>query len=358
MSFRFEGLSIRRLAAHTIHAMGVNKQSVPPDLADALIPLNQDSRDLIQVRVTEALSHTSHGVEVAIQDSTDASFFQVAASMMRADDDQYLALSKALAWRLTNAQTHPKWPGGVLMAISGAVGAESKPFVAVIKAEADKGLNIEQNGGQISLQIVKKMLLSATQRLYKIGILVEITAAEAQPENGYNAELYRTFLFDHLLTATETKPAAAYFYRGFLGVDILSSAKHHTRVFFEETNNFIANLEVEDDRKIELREALRAELRSNEATLNPVDFAENHLQEGDRQDYLRHLHGKGFPEQAVVKDVEYIRSRLRRPRQMVFSSGVIVRIPSGEDVREMVSVDAQVDGYTTVKIKGTVEKRD
>lgn len=358
MTFKFEGMTIERLAAHTIFAMRPDKQHTPPDCSDELIPLGPEALDLIQQRITEALGHTSHGVEVGLRDIEVGSFFQLSAQMMKSDDPGFLTVSKVLAEKLTRAQTHPKWPGGVLMVISGTVGKDSTRFLAALKAEADKGINLVEKGGKISLELVKKMLLSATQRLYKIGILLEIAPKKAGADGLAEAENYRMFLFDHLLTATETRPAAAYFYSGFLGVNILASARHHTRIFFEETNALIRLMDVDEDKKADLREALRTELRSNKPTLNAAEFAKEHLPEDARQGFVKKLIEKGFPDQSVVKDVAYISSRLRRPRQLHFSSGVIVRVPADGNVKELVEVSNLEDGYTAVKIKGVIDRQD
>lgn len=120
---------------------------------------------------------------------------------------------------LAEAQTSPRWPGGVLIVLSGKVGSQPKPYLAVIKAETDRGFNVVEEKGVVSLKLIKKMLLSQTQKLYKIGMLVEINYQHPL-ENLYDQGNYRYFLFDHLLTSTETRSAAAYFYDSFLGMNI------------------------------------------------------------------------------------------------------------------------------------------
>lgn len=357
-SFDFKGMIINRLTAHTIFSRGKEKDLIPPDYSDYLVELNQDALDLVQLRITDALGSTSHGVEMAIQNSELGSFMQRGASMLRASDNEFVAESKTLAYKLAEAQTNPRWPGGVVIVISGTVGQHSRPFIAVIKAETDKGFNVAEKDGRITLELIKKMLLSETQRLYKVGILVEVNAVEPDADNKFDPVNYRTFLFDHLLTATETRLAAAYFYSTFLGLSILSSARRHTQVFFDETKNFINSAQISDENRYTLREALRTELRSNTPTLNAKEFATKHLPEEHRKPYVDHLSNKGFPDQAVVKDTEYIKLKLRRPRNVVFSSGVAIRVPGDQIFKDLVSIHAAADGYTEVKIKGVVSDHD
>lgn len=356
--FDFRGMAIRRLIAHTVHQRDKDKQRINPTCSDTLIVLDQDSKDLIQMRVTGALGSTSHGVEMGIARHEAGSFMQRAASMISCDDPTFITESKELAEKLADAQTNPKWPGGVLIIISGTVGAQSKPFVAVIKAETDKGFNVVEKDGLIKLELVKKMLLSATQRLYKVGILIEVTTELPNQDGLYRLANYRAFLFDHLLTATETGAAAAYFYDAFLGMNILASSRKQTEVFFEESKNFFNAARITDEERANLKEALRSELKSNTATINATEFAEKNLPEALQRDYVVHLNSKGFPAQAVVKDTEYIKHKLRRPRNVWFTSGVIIRVPSDQNFAELVQMTPNDNGFTTVKIKGTVTNQD
>jgi len=356
--FEFKGMIIKRLAAHTIFPRGKDKELVLPDYEDELFVLGQEALDLIQLRITNALGSTSHGVEMAIQNSDLGSFMQRGASMIKLNDVDFVAESKTLAYKLAEAQNNPRWPGGVVIVISGTVGQLSKPFIAVIKAETDKGFNVTKRDGHTTLELITKMLLSETQRLYKVGILIEVNSALPAPDGKYDPANYQAFLFDHLLTATETRAAAAYFYSTFLGLSIISSSRRQTQVFFEETRNFINSAPISDEDRYTLREALRTELRSNTATLNSKEFAQKHLPEEHRKNYVEHLTAKGFPAQAVIKDTDYIKQKLRRPRNVVFSSGVSIRVPADQNFKELVEINASADGYTEVKIKGSVADQD
>ncbi|MCS4305720.1 uncharacterized protein YdbL (DUF1318 family) [Rheinheimera pacifica] len=356
--FKFEGLTIHRLIAHTIFARGKDKALVKPNLTDKLLPLQGEAKDLIQLRVTTALGSSSHGLEVQIVKNDTNSFMQKAASSIHAKDDEFIALSRALALDLAEAQTNPKWPGGVLIVFSGKVGESQQPFLAALKAETDKGFDVEEVNGEITLKLVKKMLLSQTQRLYKIGVLIENQYQKPTDDTGYSPVNYRSFLFDHLLTATETRPAAAYFYDTFLGMSITGSSKYQTRLFYEETRNYIDAMPIDDGDKYDLREALRAELRSQNATIQLKEFAETHFEPEFRSDYIKTLTEKGAPDGAVVKDIDYIKAKLRRPRNFMFSSGVKIQAPADVSLNELVKIGEQSDGFTTVQIKGGIQARE
>jgi len=197
-------------------------------------------------------------------------------------------------------------------------------------------------------------MLTPAQRLYKVGLLLEIQSALPVQLGDYEPSHYRAFLFDHLVTATETRSAAAYFYSGFLGMGIQKSSKKLTRDFFEHTETFIKTSSLQDEKKWELREALRVDLRSSSAVISVADFAGNNIEDKDVQDaYCAYLHSQGFPKSAVTKDVSYVKTRLRRPRRWAFSSGVKIVIPS-EAGSDSVIIKKRTSAATTVLIKGSI----
>ncbi|MCF5044156.1 hypothetical protein GIW79_27285 [Pseudomonas sp. PA-7-1E] len=355
--FEFEALSIERMVAHTINPRTKEGVLVPPQLSDDLITLDVDSRDLVQVRVTEALGSASHGIEINVEKTDANSFMQKAAAMIRANDVDFVARSKKIAEDLADAQTNPKWPGGILIVLAGKVGINQNPYIAVIKAETDKGFNIVEVNGSVSLTLIKKMLLSQTQRLYKIGLIVEISY-QAPKDGLFLQHNYRYFLFDHLLTSTETKSAAAYFYNAFLGMNIVGSSKYQTRKFYESTKTFINTLPVSPEERGALLEALRSDLRSNKGTMSITTFSDEYLPKEVRKDYVQAMTSAGLPDTAMIKDLAYIKAKLRRPRRVDFSTGIKIQVPAEVDFAEYVKVEPQVDGYTPVRIKGVVQGQE
>lgn len=356
--FEFCDMIIDKMAAHTVFAREVGNIKKAPSCYDELIPLDRDSADVLQLRLTAALGNRSHGVRMSISKNDITSFFQKASSIMASDAAGFLAMSKVFANDLTEAQTNPRWPGGVLIIMSGKIGAPSMPFIAVIKAETDKGFSVVEADGKISLQLVKKMLLSETQRLYKIGMLVERAAVGPDKQGLYDAQHYYSFLFDHLLTGNEVGKAAAYFYDTFLGLSIASSARAQTRIFFDETLNFINSSQATEEEKYTYREALRTELKSNTATLNLTEFAKRTFPDAMQAPYVEKVKEKGFPGYAIIKDTDYVKSRLRKPRNVMFTSGVLIRVPADKEFKEVVEIQTTADGFTEVRIAGAVETRE
>ncbi len=355
--FRFDGLTIERVIVHRIYARGPDKQLKEPKLSSKVINLEQAALDALQIRITEALGNKSHGLEMTIKEVGDGSFFQIAASMIHASENIFVVHTKTLANGLNKAQLNTTAPGGMLAIISGRVGADSMPFVAAIKAEPQDGFKADEKEDQVDMEYIAELLLTNTQRLYKIGFLTELASKPAD-EDGYHAGNYRAFLFDHLMTATETRSAAMYFYRGFLGMDTQASSKKLTQDFFELTRNFIDTSPIADDHKFELHESLRSELRSQEATISVSTFGVKHFQNDMRKKYEAFMQGKGFPQNAINKDTGYIHAKLRRRRKYVFTNGVAISTPPEKTANYLEIDPCDNAGVTVVRIKAAFQKEE
>lgn len=355
--FSFEGLMIERIIVHRVYDKAADKSRRDPKLSAKMIRLSQEAIDALQLRLQKALGSKSHGIEMSIHETTANSFFQVAAGMMGGSEAEFVEASKVLALDLHKAQLNTSSPGGMLAIIGGRLGAGAKPFLGVIKAEPQDGFKANESDDQVDMEYIAELLLTGTQRLYKIGLLTEVSSAP--PVAGqYSGSNFRAFLFDHLMTATETRAAAAFFYRVFLGMDIQASAKKLTQDFFELTRSFIDTSRLESEKKFELHEALRSEMRSQEATLSVATFAVRHLPDNARQEYEGFMQTRGFPQNSVSKDNDYIRSKLRRRRRFVFSNGIFISTPPERTEEYMKIEDSGEEGVSLIRIKGVLQGQD
>lgn len=353
--FKFDGVMVERVIVHRIFPRSPSKEPVNPTTSSLLVVLPQAALDTLQQRIQHALGNKSHGIEMSIANTEGACFFQTAASMIHSSKDAFIESSKKLAESLSTAQQQTNAPGGMLAVIAGRVGENSQPFLAVIKAEPQDGFRANEHDGQVDVEYISDILLTESQRLYKIGFLVEILSKPAGT-NGHSASNFRAFLFDHLMTATETKSAAAYFYSNFLGMSIQASSKKLTQEFFEFTRSYIDTAPITADEKLDLHEALRTELKSTDATISFSHFASKHMPESIRPEYADFMTSKGFPENAVSKDTGYIQAKLKRRRKYVFTNGVWLITPPGE-AKDLVNIDASSDGETIITIKGDLERQ-
>lgn len=351
--YKFEGLNIDRVIVHRIYVRTADKKPVEPKLSGKLVKLNQPALDALQQRITKALGNKSHGIEMTIHEHGEGSFFAIASGMMQAEEKNYISSSKKLAEALNKAQLSTTAPGGLLAIISGTVGKESFPFVAAIKAEPQDGFKADEREDQVGMEYIAELLLTDTQRLYKVGFLTRI-ANNHSGAAGNQVHNYRAFLFDHLMTATETRSAALYFYSNFLGMDTQASSKKLTQDFFEYTGAFIDNLPIGNDQKMDFHEALRAELRSQDATISVVSFSVKHFPDKMAKEYEKFMNAKGFSRSAINKDTGYIQAKLRKRRRFLFTNNIWISTPP--DKADHVQIEApNTKGITVVKIKGALQ---
>lgn len=357
--FTFEGLMIDKVIIHKIFAKNPENPDLEPDTSEELLNLDISSLDALQIRITKALGSKSHGIEVSIEETDDNSYFQTAVSMLTSIDNDFVQNSKALSKKLYLAQAGTRGAKDCIMTIiQGTVGNQLFPFIATIKAELSDGFyhkKTEDNKNQ--MEYLSELILTAAQKLYKIGLLVKINL-DPNADHVHPSD-YRAFLFDHLMTKTETRNAAEYFYKNFLGMNIQASSKKLTQDFYDYTCEFINAQDIEPEEKYELLDSLRVELKSNDATISVAGFAEKYLPPEVKGYYEQHMKKKGFPQNSVSKDNEYIRNKLRNRRNLKFTNGVNINFPSDKSISELFSVDNQPElGTTIVTIKAKVSRQD
>lgn len=358
IDFSFEGLTIQRIIAHRIFPRANDKTMTPAKHSQQLLAFDQDALDALQMRITEALAAKSHGIEMSINSGVADSFLNLSASTMHNTDAEFIKVSKRLANKLTEAQVGSGAPGGILTVISGKVGADQVPFLCVIKAETQSGFRTTENAIQLSMEYISELLLTPTQKFYKVGFIIELAQLPPDNDGNYNAQSYRAFLFDHLMSSTDTKKAAAYFYSKFLGMDISQSSKKLTQDFYEQTSNFINNSKLDEDNKLEVHESLRAELRSNKATINVHTFSNENLPLEFREDYIKLMREKKLPVISFNKDNEFITNKLKRRSKLVFSNDIWISVPPDE-LKSLVEILPNDEKDSTIlKIKGRLTRQE
>lgn len=354
MALNLEGLTVERIVVHTIPKRSPGKMPGVPIYAPRLTNLAQAGKDVFQLRITESLGKRSHGIELSIVDFSPQSFMQIGSQLMYANDASFLSSSQAFANQLVRIQANLDLAASKLIVISGRIGLAQHRYVAVIKADLQDGFADDNVNGTTLLE---NLFLTPTQRLFKIGLLEEAIAEPVNDEGMRNEENFRVHLFDHLVTTYETRNAAHYFYSQFLGSDMLHSQKKITRDFFELSSKFINSSPVSQDRKFELLDALRTELRSNRATVHSETFAADNLDAVIQQGYLDFLAQNDFQAGAFSKDIEYIKGRLKKRQRIKFSHGVEISAPA-DSLHSLVTIQESNAQRTVLVINASIESQE
>jgi len=160
-------------------------------------------------------------------------------------------------------------------------------------------------------------------------------------------------VFDHLLQTSGDGEAAAYFYRTFLRCRTSHTAARKTKEFFNIARSFIDQMPVSQADRVALHGDLISYLRLNRATLEPRTFGQDVLPTDYQDQFLRNCFEAGITE-AFSKDLGLLKGKLRR-QSVKFSSNVTVYAPADVFRDSVKIIGTSQDGWTDVKIRGTVE---
>lgn len=266
----FEFLTIEETVAHEVFKRDIDKQIVPPIPGKEIITLDAISTSTLQERIVDAMTNDTHCREMMVDDSKNVSTASCVKTLIECKQNEYAKLSEQLATNLANAQYSRRMPGGALIIIRGITGSERKRFLAIIKAEMQEGFIKDYSNGTITIKHLSDLLLTPHQKLYKIGLFLEI-------DNSNND--FRVFVYDQTMTANETKSAATYFYESFLGCTFSPTDKKLTSDFYNYTTDFINKLDIDDEQKLDLKTSLYTYLKiSNSTTIKTADFANQYLE--------------------------------------------------------------------------------
>lgn len=352
MTFTFSNLRINRIIVHQVFQRNDNRELISPKFSIDFTNLDQGGLATLQDRIINALGNESHSIEMHINDSSPNTVFDICSRLIDSSNDDFKELSKFVPNKLAQAQTSRKIPGGIVVIFDGLIGPNNKHYLGIIKAEIHSGFNIIENGNLLLLNFLSELLLTPQQKLYKIAMFIEENRTDHLPKIPDN---FLVFVYDHNMTRSETQQAAQYFYDSFLGCSFSPSDKKLTSDFYHFTKDYIENIDTNEETKLDLNTSLYSYLKVSQSNIiNVVEFAEQYLEQEQRDNFANFMYDKGFPERAVNKDITYIKYKLRR-RNLKFTSDVKISAPSDE-FEDLVNIAGSDNGRTLVSIKGSLAK--
>lgn len=347
-------VTITRVIAHeVVRASQMSER--PPVLSDDLVVLDERGKALVGRRLVDTVASGSHCVDVTVADGGSGSPFDKATNMLDADDEGFVTNSKLLAGALSTSQTAGPIKSGSAIFVQGTCSADGKPsrFIAIIKADSDQALYKRVKGESITLTYVSDMLLGESQRLIKIAFFIEDADREDASVEGRRPEDFSVKVFDHLMQNSGDGDAAAYFYSTFLKCKLSHNAARQTKHFYEVVRSFIEEMPVSQSERVTYHGDLISYFRQNHSTLEPRTFAQDVLPPAYQDAFVRKCREQGIT-QAFSKELDLIKGKLRR-QSVKFSSNVTLYAPS-EVFRDAVKIaGTSGDGWTELKIRGSIE---
>lgn len=353
----FENFRIDRIIAHEIFKRDENRQVVEPEYSNELTTLEGRGLITLQDRIISSLGQGSHSLKMDVVSDGVDSTFQKAANIVDSNDDKFVNISKELTYSLARAQFSRRIPGGVVVLMDGLTGADSYKYVLIIKAEIHSGFNKTTDGQKLILEYLSDLLLTPQQKFYKIGIFIEKESSNGDEEIRSSDE-FETFVYDHNIKAKdEEHKAAQYFYESFLGCAFSPTNKKLTKDFYYHTKKFINNSDVEDDQKVDLHNSLYVYLKvSQNQTIKTSDFANEYLGTDLKDRYLDYMETKEFPQNSIMKDISYLKRKLKK-RRIKFTSDVQLVAPSN-NFDQLVKITQTNTTKTFLEIEGVIKDQD
>jgi hypothetical protein len=351
----FNNLLVNRLIIHTINAKQDGQDSATVEASNEISEIDHNVLEIIKNRLIDAAGRNSKAFELDIINSNPDSFFELSNEISKLDEGEFIQRTKEIAELLADSQRRVSIPGGYLLILDCLNIKNNLPLIIVIKAEPHEALQFSINGSHTQVNVLQKVFLSPSQKLYKIGIIYKKTEEEIENIN----EQFGCFLYDDQFR-TDTHPAE-YFYKDFLGFTVGNNAKIQSLRFYELTKNFILKNVQDLGTKTLLISALKNEFSINQNdTVNPINFANTYIptENGLRDSYTGDVcHELPF---AIVKNDSLLSTKLAK-RKIDFPSNINLIGPEvGFDNRVEIITDANViqnleannPNYTIVKILG------
>jgi hypothetical protein len=353
MAFDFANLRIERIIVHEIFTRKDNREIVDPSCSDSLTILEGPGLQTMQKRIVDAIGKDSRAIEMYVNENVPLCTFDTCTKLLDTEDTAaFIELSKLIPRKLTEAQTSRSMPGGIVIVITGLVGTNSNRFVSIIKAELHDGFGKQNNAQTLALSYLSNLALTPQQKLYKIGFFIETSIDETESDLRLTED-FQVFVYDHNINKDGLTQFAQYFYETFLGCSFTKNGKKLTRDFYFTTVKFINGLDKDEETKIDLITGLHSYLKVNQSTLvDPAEFGNTYFEEGDRDAYAHSIIEAGIPPAAFVKDLTYIKDKLKR-RKLTFSSKVKILAPS-DNFDELIQIINSEGEQTLLSIQGKV----
>lgn len=351
----FNNLIVKRLIIHTIKAKHDGQNSATVDPSNEISRIDDNVLEIIRNRLIDAAGRNSKAFELDIENSRQDSFFELTKKISELDEVEFIQRTTDIAELLADSQRRISIPGGYLLILDCLDNEGNFPVVIVIKAEPHEALQFSINGGHTQVNVLEKVFLSPSQKLYKIGIIYRRSDVETENVNGQ----YGCFLYDDQFRA-DNHPAE-YFYKNFLGFTVGNNAKIQSLRFYDKTKSFVLSNIHDLEVKTSLMSALKNEFTINQNdTVSPIDFANTYIptQNGLRDSYIADV-CQELPF-AIIKNYSLIRSKLAK-RKIDFPSNINLSGPEeGFDDRVEIindpdaiqNLEADNSSYTIVKILG------
>lgn len=319
---------------------GVPKAGAPDaiDYSEAPIELTAVDKGFIQLRLREALAGRAR--PVIEDDEAGSSSPNLIRGLLGVGTGNLVADSATLARGLHERQ---KWvsPIGLVMVITGKLDGER--CLVIAKMEHEEGMRVQPTSTvdgkrTYKAEYLKDLILGEGTQVFKVGVFKKSGAQAGMKLAG------------EVVDAQQAGAGVAAYFVEYLGCMFTQRADVLTEKFFKETQRFISKAAKDDPEKTaEYEIALLSEMQSGAKRLVPETFAQVHLRKEDRDEYLGRMLSSGLPLKGFEKDIDLVRSTIRRMKVQTLR-GATMLVPPDMYEDGALTVEELDDGLSAVTI--------
>lgn len=260
------------------------------------------------------------------------------------DSNTLIDMSQNIANHLYYTQ-NARNPGGLLLFI--VCHAGDRNAIAILKVEREEGVQIQRETTidgykHFRLDHIQNLIFTDKTKLFKIVLFYK----EERNTMG--------ILSDQQMGYNNGKDVANYFLNDFLGCKLTKEPSVQTKKFFEITQEYINESNMNSEEKDRVITHLVSALTNNSNTINPRYFAENCLKPQYADTYIDLLKEKEVDSYSFVKDISLISNRLKHS-EYIFQSGIKV-MGLKEEIQNHLFLSSLGNGMTKVEIVDLLEK--
>ena len=252
----------------------------------------------------------------------------------------FVDASHVLANHLYQTQKGFNPPGLLVVAQTDVGGVRS---LAIMKLEREAGARIAatvyQGKSTFDVHHLRDLMLTDKTRVFKVGFFIQ---------EGIGLHTIDGLVSDNQSAQWNKNEIADFFLRGFLGCRLREEPRITTKNFLDATEEWINGAVTDPVLKYRYEVATLAEMQRNIATVNPRNFATEHLELFHRQSYIDHLQARQIPDTEFPKDNSMIVPRLRRI-SMELESGVVI-MGKADVFEEKVRITEVDQGQSLIEI--------
>ncbi|MDX2007089.1 MAG: nucleoid-associated protein [Meiothermus sp.] len=354
----FRDIQIKRLIAHEVFARtsGTGNEDKSPTFSNDITQLHGKAKAVLEELLSKALAKNRFCLQVSVVKTEKDSTFQLAAQCLDAQkSDDFIQLSRDITRALWEAQNTARIPGGTVVIATGEIGNPKKRFICIVKAEPHGGFTKSNNNGVFDLDYVAELLMTEAQHLHKVAIFIEnhvgsYSVGERTPSD------FDVYAYDANMAYQNAGIHTTYFVKTFLGSSIADTDQVLTKTFYDIASEQIDKLNLGDEQKVDLSNALHAYLMtSNSNAISPTDYATQYLPTAEVQDkFITAFKDAKFPANGVHKDTSLIAHQLKK-RNLEFTTRIKISGPS-EQFGTLVKIEETTEDYILVKVYGKLKE--